>query len=434
MDFQEALEYIESCTPKEMVLGLDRIKNLLVRLGSPEKKMKFIHIAGTNGKGSAGAYLANILVCAGYKVGRYISPTILEYCERIQILENETCRYISKEAVSKKTEQIREVINSMQQEGLSVPTGFEIETAMAFLEYVEQKCDYVILEVGLGGKEDATNVIEKAELALLTSISKDHMGMLGNSIEEITLQKAGIIKHGSDVVCYDFDALIEGDKIQQVVKKTCDSMQAKYRKADFRKLTGESFTLEGTKFAYEGVPYEIHLLGENQPKNAVLALEAAKCLKEKGLSITLEAMQRGLKTTEWKGRFSIVAENPLLIVDGAHNEDAARSLAKTIELYFPKKKCIFIVGIFADKEYEKILALTSPYAKKILTIQSDNPRAMPSCQLAEIAGRYVEDVVDAKTIDQALDMVKSWKEEVVLAFGSLSFLGEIYSYYQKKSD
>lgn len=431
MDFQEALEFIESCTPKEMVLGLDKIKNLLGRLGNPEKKLKFIHIAGTNGKGSVGAYLANILACAGYKVGRYVSPTILEYCERIQILEKGTWEYISKEAVGKKVGQIREVVNSMQQEGFDVPTGFEIETAMAFLEYEEQKCDYVVLEVGLGGREDATNVIENVELAVLTSISKDHMGVLGSSMEEITVQKAGIIKYGCDVVCYDFHALAEGDKIRQVVKDTCDNMQAKWTEADFNKLTDETFTLKGTKFEYAGIPYEIQLLGENQPKNAALALEAAKCLTRKGLSITTEAMQKGLRTTEWKGRFSIVAEKPLLIVDGAHNEDAACSLAKTIELYFPGKKCIFIVGIFADKEYEKILAITSPYAKKIITIQSENPRAMPSFELAKVAEKYVDDVVDAKTISHALDMVKSWKEEVVLAFGSLSFLGEVYGYYQE---
>lgn len=453
MNFEQALVFIESCNPKGMVFGLDKIRNLLARVGNPDKKLKFIHIAGTNGKGSVGAYLSSILVHSGYKIGRYVSPTIIDYCERIQIQDCNGCRYISKESICRKTEQIQNAITEMKEEKLEMPTAFEIETVIGFLEFLEQGCDYVVLEAGLGGKEDATNIVEQVELAILTSISKDHMGVLGDTVAKIAEQKAGIIKHGNDVVCYDFayyDKLdiceneiskdmffSEGSEIVSVIQEACNNAEATYHKADFRKLTNIEYSLEGTSFRYNNHPYQIRLLGENQPKNAVLAIEAAECLKQKGYAITRKAMEKGLATTEWKGRFSIVNRKPFVIVDGAHNEDAARSLAKSLQLYFPNKKLTFIMGVFADKEYEKILKLTTPFAKRVITIQSDNPRALASDELADVVRQYVDDVTDGKTAKQALDMlIKQYDsdedkgdEEGILAFGSLSFLGEIYQYF-----
>ncbi len=438
MNFEQALEFIESCNPKGMVFGLDKIRNLLARVGSPDKKLKFIHIAGTNGKGSVGAYLSSILVHSGYKIGRYVSPTIIEYCERIQIQDENGCRYISKDSICEKTEQIKNAIMKMKEENLEMPTAFEIETVIGFLEFLEQGCDYVVLEAGLGGREDATNIVENVELAILTSISKDHMGVLGDTVAQIAEQKSGIIKHGIDVVCYDFAYCEDGTEIEAVIQAACRNAEATYHKADFQKLSDIEYSLDGTSFRYKNHLYQITLLGENQPKNVALAIEAAECLKRKGYSITTEAMEKGLATTEWKGRFSIVNRKPLVIVDGAHNEDAAHSLAKSLQLYFPNKKLTFIMGVFADKEYEKILELTTPFAKRVITIQSDNPRALPSDELAVVVSKYVDDVIDEKTAKQALDLLVKQcntnqaqdEEEVILAFGSLSFLGEIYQYFQ----
>lgn len=440
MDYRDALQYIDSFTTKEMRLGLDALRRLLKRLENPEKDLRFIHIAGTNGKGSVGAYLANVLACSGYKVGRYVSPTIFTYCERIQIIKeresgNMECSYIEEEAVGRHTDVIREAIESMQEDGQEVPTPFEIETALSFLEFREQGCDYVVLEVGLGGIEDATNVVENVELAVLTSISMDHMAVLGDSIEEIAHAKAGIIKHGVDVVCYDYGEYEFGGQIEKVIEGVCQEQEAKITKADFRKIDKVSFTLQETKFFYDGREYVTNLLGENQPKNATLSIESAKVLMEKGLNITEVSIQRGIACTDWKGRFSIVSRRPLVIVDGAHNEDAAKSLAKTMKLYFGERKVVFVVGIFADKDYEKILKITCPQAKKVYVIESDNPRALPSNKLAKVAKRYVHDVVDAKTVRQAMDMIwsKEKEDEIVVVFGSLSFLGDVYRYIDVKS-
>lgn len=439
MNYREALQYIDSFATKEMRLGLDALRCLLKRLGNPEMDLKFIHIAGTNGKGSVGAYLANVLACSGYKVGRYVSPTIFTYCERIQILQEREsgdmeCSYIEEEAVGRHTDRIREAIESMQEEGQEAPTPFEIETALSFLEFGEQGCDYVVLEVGLGGIEDATNVVENVELAVLTSISMDHMAVLGDSIEKIARAKAGIIKHGVDVVCYDYRDYEFGERIGNVIEEVCQEQEAKITRADFKKVDKKDFTLQGTKFFYDGREYVTRLLGENQPKNAALSIEAAKVLKGKGLTITEASIQRGIACTDWKGRFSIVSRKPLVIVDGAHNEDAAKSLAKTMKLYFGERKVVFVVGIFADKEYEKIMKITCSQAKKVYVIESDNPRALPSNELEKVAKRYVQDVVDAKTVRQAMDMV--WRDEkddeIVIVFGSLSFLGDVYRYTSVK--
>ena len=439
MKFAEALQYIDSLATNEMVLGLDALRRLLGRLGNPENDLRFIHIAGTNGKGSVGAYLANVLACSGYKVGRYVSPTIFTYCERIQILRetesgNVDCAYIQEEAVGHHMEKIQKAILSIQEEGLKPPTPFEIETAMSFLEFREQGCDFVVLEVGLGGIDDATNVIQNVELAVLTSISRDHMAVLGNSIEDIARAKAGIIKHGMDVVCYDYREYELGERTWHVIKEVCQQQEASLSMTDFAKLSGESFSLEETMFTYDGVCFKTNLLGENQPKNAALSIEAAKVLMGKGVTITEASIQRGIACTDWKGRFSIVCRKPMVIVDGAHNEDAAKSLASTMKLYFGERKVVFVVGIFADKEYDKILKITCPQAKKVYVIESDNPRALPSNKLAEVAKRYVRDVVDAKTVGQAMEMV--WKnekdDEIVVVFGSLSFLGDVYRYMDVK--
>ena len=429
MDFLDAMKFVESRNLGGMVLGLDAITKLLERLDNPQNQLKFIHIAGTNGKGSVGAYIAYILVAAGYKVGRYVSPTILEYCERIQMMEGDTCAYITKEAVGEKIEKIQEAVQAMEEAGEPLPTAFEIETAMAFLEFEDQKCDYVVLEVGLGGIEDATNVIETVELSVLTSISMDHMHILGDTIEEITEKKAGIIKPGVDVVCYDYRDYENGGRIQKVIDGACQKQGARCYRADFSKLTEQSFTLEKTCFSYDGVAYETKLLGENQPKNATLAIEVAKVLRDKGVRITDEVIQSGLKGTEWKGRFSVVNQQPLVIVDGAHNEDAAKSLAKTLALYFGEKKVTFVVGIFADKEYEKILRITCPYAEKVYCIETENKRALPSDKLAEVARKYADDVVDAKSVEQALSMATLQQQEGIVAFGSLSFLNEVYQFF-----
>ena len=430
MNYEQALEFIENYAPKEMTLGLEAMTNLLEGLSHPETSLRIVHIAGTNGKGSVGAYLAYILSEAGYKIGRYVSPTILDYRERIQTLAQGEVKYITKESTAEKVTCIQGVMEKLKQQGKKLPTPFEIETAMAFLEFAEKKCDVVLLETGLGGRLDATNAIQNKELALFTSISMDHMGILGNSIEEITKEKAGIIKEETDVVCYDYGTECTGKKIYEVLEKACQKKHANLFRADLSKLQIEQFSWQGTDFLYKGESYHVNLLGENQPYNAVTAIEAAKVLAGKKFRIRETQIKNGLLRTKWPGRFDIVGKNPLLLVDGAHNEDAAYSLKHSLDVYFPGKKLVFIIGIFADKEYEKIVSITAPKAKKIITIASENSRALPSKELMETARKYCDDVEDKKNIKEALSYVQTMKEETVIAFGSLSFLGEVYDVYK----
>ena len=457
MNYKEAMNYMDFVSQYGSVLGLENTKELLKRLGNPQGKLRFVHVAGTNGKGSVCTYIAEILCMAGYKVGRYISPTIFEYRERIQIINKieskeikqekieeqklkkqkeeitqKKVTYISEENVAKHLTKIKEVIDSMLEDNLPHPTPFEIETAMAFLEFVEQNCQVVVLEVGMGGRLDSTNVIETTDCAVLTSISMDHMGFLGNTLEEIAKEKAGIIKEGIKVVSY----------AQQIKAKEVIEEESKQKKADltfvnFSNINMLNYTLSGTIFEYasnrmEKIQLKTPLLGENQPKNAITAIEAILSLKELGYQIKTEHIIKGIGNAMWKGRFDIVNQNPLVIVDGAHNYDAALSLQKSMELYLKNKKIFAIIGMFADKEYDKVCSVTLDRVSEVFTIVPNNPRALQSSILAECAKKYCNHVTDVKELKKALDLAlqKVTKEDVILCFGSLSFLHEIYEYFE----
>ncbi|BCN30303.1 bifunctional folylpolyglutamate synthase/dihydrofolate synthase [Anaeromicropila herbilytica] len=431
MTYEEALEYLKDTEKYGSVLGLDNIRGLLNMLGNPQNDLKFIHLAGTNGKGSTAAYIASILAESGYKVGRYISPVIFDYLERIQIsekVENEVQNsYITREAVSHYVSLLKEANDKMLAKGLHHPTTFEIETAMMFLYLRDEKCDIVVLETGMGGRLDATNVIETAVLSVITSISMDHMQFLGDTIEKITYEKAGIIKKEVPVVSYDQVPAARG-----VLKNRCEELSCNLRLADFTELKDVEHGLSGIKFSYKNYKnLKIKLIGENQVKNAATAIETIERLKLEGYTITEESVRKGLSQTVWRGRFEILHESPLFIVDGAHNEDAAISLRKSMELYLKDKHVTFIIGVFADKEYEKVIQITSSFADTIYTIDTDNKRALPSNQLAEVIRKYHKNVVDAKSVNVAIRkaMEEVAEDEVIIAFGSLSFLNQIYDYF-----
>lgn len=443
MNYKEAMSYMDFVSQYGSVLGLENTKELLKRLGNPQDKLRFIHVAGTNGKGSVCTYITEILCCAGYKVGRYISPTIFEYRERIQVIkqieeqETETTKqkvtYISEENVAKHLTKIREVIDTMEKDNLSHPTPFEIETAMAFLEFVEQDCQVVVLEVGMGGRLDSTNVIETTDCAVVTSISMDHMGFLGNTLEEIAKEKVGIIKTGIKVVSYS-----QQPQVKRVIEEESEIKKADAIFVNFSNISQLEHTLSGTTFKYESnrigkLQLKTPLLGENQPKNVVTAIEAILSLKELGYHITKEHITEGIANAKWKGRFEIVNHSPLVIVDGAHNYDAALSLRKSMELYLNNKKIFAIVGIFADKEYEKVCSVTLDKVEEVFTIEPNNKRALNSSILTECAKKYCNRVTNVKELKKALDLAleKATKEDVILCFGSLSFLHEIYEYLEK---
>lgn len=448
MTIEEAYKFIEESNKYGSVLGLSSMKTLLARLGNPQEQLKFVHVAGTNGKGTTAAYISAILAAAGYHVGRYISPAVLNKREIIQIsykyeasciTSNESgqkkapeldknssifTKYISEEDIACYIEQIQEACISITADGLPHPTVFEIETAMSFLYFLDSNCDIVVLEVGLGGRLDATNVINTVECVVLTSISMDHMHILGNTLEQITREKAGIIKPGITVVSYD-----QKPEARKIIEEVCKEMEANVTFADFNNVKIEEQDLSGTIFSYEEWKHlHINMLGENQIKNAVIAILAIKALQRFGYSITEEDIYTGLLNARWRGRFEILKREPLFIVDGAHNEDAAASLAKNINIYFKNKKIIYIMGVLADKDYDSVLRHTAKYASTILTITPNNSRGLSSKVLAEAASQYCSTVYDCDRVSEATKIAYNiaGKNDVILAFGSLSYLEEIY--------
>jgi len=448
MTIEEAYTFIEESNKYGSVLGLESMKTLLVRLGNPQEQLKFLHVAGTNGKGTTAAYIATILAAAGYYVGRYISPAVLNKREIIQIsykyedydttgnehkqknhekpVQNQCIftKYISEEDIAYYIEQIQKACISMVADGLPHPTVFEIETAMSFLYFLDYQCDIVVLEVGLGGRLDATNVINTTVCAVLTSISMDHMHILGNTLEQIAREKAGIIKPGIEVTSYDQKA-----EARKVIEEVCKEKESKITFVDNNNIKVEEQDLNGTVFSYQEWKHVcIKLLGENQVKNAVTAIITIEALQRAGYSIAKEYIYTGLLNTGWSGRFEILKKDPLFIVDGAHNEDAAVSLAKNINIYLNNKKLIYILGVLADKDYEAVLEHTGKYASTIITITPNNSRGLSSKSLAEVANKYCNTVYDCNTVTRAIDMAYNiaGEDDVIIAFGSLSYLKEVY--------
>ena len=420
MDYQQSRAYIRDAEQYAGgALDLTNIKELMKRLGNPQDQLKYIHVAGTNGKGSVIAYLYTTLMKAGYHVGRYISPSVYSYREKIET----EGKPISREKFAEQTTRVAAVIEEMTAEGLAHPTPFEIETAVAFLFLAEEKCDPVILEVGMGGITDATNLITTTELAVLVPISMDHQSFLGNTISEIAEKKAGIIKPGSSVV-----TIGQETEALEVIKKTGAEAGADVCVADVSEAEVLEADFTGQRFCYKGEEYTLLLAGSYQTENAVLALEALRILDERGYHTTLEQRKEGLWATRWNGRLTIIHKDPLFIVDGAHNPAAADMLEDSVRKYFKDRRLFFIMGVFKDKDYPYIIRKLCPYAEQILAIETpDNPRALPAEELAKAIRPYNANVRAEKNIPRAVEELfeMAGKDDVILSFGSLSFIGEI---------
>ncbi|MCI8310732.1 MAG: bifunctional folylpolyglutamate synthase/dihydrofolate synthase [Lachnospiraceae bacterium] len=428
MTYEEARRFLENCNQYAGELTLEPLREMLRRLGNPQDKLSFVHIAGTNGKGSILAYVSTILFKAKYQVGRYVSPTIFGYRERIQV----NGVSISREDLTRLTEKVERVGAQMLSEGLRHPTMFEAETAVAFLYFLEQGCEIVVLEAGMGGRTDATNVIQNTLVAVLASISMDHMGFLGDTLFEIAENKAEIIKPGCMVVSVKQMEEAERAVMERSKKVGCSVVVADADAAVHRKrgLFQQTFDYK------EQESVEIALSGEYQFINAVAALEVVEALRKKGYQIPEEAVRSGLKETVWKGRFTVVAREPYVIVDGAHNRDAAKRLRETIEQYLSDKRLIYIMGVLADKEYERVIEETVSFASEIVTVMTpDNERALPAEKLAEAVAKYHVPVQAAESIADAVERAYALarKEDVILAFGSLSYLGELIRQVERRT-
>ena len=416
------MEYLEGLNRYGCVPGLESIRELCARLHDPQEKLRFVHIAGTNGKGSVLAYVSTILQTAGYKVGRYISPALSDYRERFQI----NGKMIPKNQFSLYLEQVKAAAEQMAAEGLPHPTQFEVDTAFAFLYFLDKKCDIVVLETGMGGLTDATNLIGTTICAVLTPVGMDHMAALGGSLEEIARQKAGIIKENCTVVTCG-----QKEEAMRVIRQEAEQRGCPLRIAEISGITNVKYGLTKQRFTYgRHKNLEITLAGQHQTANAALAVEVSEALLAAGFSIPDEALRRGLLETKWPGRFSVMGKNPLFVLDGAHNEDGAAALAQSVKFYFSHKKIISIMGILADKEYDKIIRITAPYAEQVITVTPPrNPRALGGYELAQAVKEYHPSVTVADSLQESVEMAcllaGGDKNTVVIVFGSLSFLGEM---------
>ena len=329
-------------------------------------------------------------------------------------------------------EELRQACDSMVEDGLPHPTPFEVETVMGFLYFLRENCDLVVLETGMGGREDATNVIRNTRVAVLASVSMDHMQYLGNTLAAIAEEKAGILKPGCLAV-----SMFQEQEAMEVIRERARRLQIPLTVADGREAKRVRYGLERQRFDYDSLKdLEIGLAGQFQVHNAVLAVEVCRALSDCGYAISEEALRQGLRETRWPGRFTVLGKKPLFVADGAHNEDAAKKLAASMEFYFTNRRIIFIMGILKDKAYEKIIELTAGYADQILTVTPpDNPRAMSSYELAREVARVHPRVTAVDSLEEAVEIshLLADREDVILAFGSLSYLGRLMEIMERRS-
>ena len=421
MTYEEALSYIHSICWKGSKLGLDRTRELLGKLNDPQKELKFIHIAGTNGKGSTAAMLSSILEEAGYRVGLYTSPFINRFNERMQVNHQP----IPDEELAALTEYVRPHADAMADS----PTEFELITALAMVWFARQKCDIVVLEVGMGGELDSTNIIDAPEAAVIAAMGLDHVKELGPTMADIARAKAGIIKEGGRVVSYGGNP--EAD---EVIAAVCRARNASLCQPDFSAIVPGAFGLEGQTFSYKSWRgLRIPLVGAYQMNNAAVVLEAVEVLRQRGWSVSDEAVRQGLADTRWPARFEVLRRDPVFIVDGGHNPHGIRATAESLSRLFPGRKITFVTGVMADKDVEHILGLIVPLAEQFFTVRPDNPRAMDAGELARRIEAMGAKATACASVQDGVDRAiqAEGPHGVACALGSLYMSGEVRSCFGK---
>ncbi len=415
MTINEALEFINSVSWKGNMPGLSRTFGLLELMGNPQNALKYIHVGGTNGKGSTCAMLSSILRKAGYKVGLYTSPHIYCFNERIQI----NGVHITDEDLAAITEYVKPLAQSM---GKDIPTEFEMVFCIAVEYFKRQGCDIVVTEVGMGGELDATNVIPAPEVAAITNIGLDHTGFLGDTVEEIATTKAGILKEGCTAVIYP-----SGEAVETVLEDICKQRSIPCRKVDFATLKPISHNLEGQTFVCGKRTVFLPLLGQHQQFNCCMALNVVDILLEKGWRITEEQIAEGLRETLWPGRFHIMQKDPLFIIDGGHNPQCLEALVKNIEDYLPGRRIIGLTGVLADKDYGEMYKPVMPLIAEFVCITPPSDRKLEAAELAAHLQKAGAKATACNTVAQGVKLAKEKADTtgVVLCFGSLYSVGEI---------
>ena len=418
MDYSQVTDFINKAKKFGSRLDLTRIEKLCALLGHPERKSRFVHVAGTNGKGSVSVYLENILASSGLTVGLFTSPFIYDFNERIQINNvpiSDSDLLFCMEEVVRATEQ-------MIEEGFEHPTEFELITAAAFLYFKHKECDIVVLEVGLGGRLDATNVIQKPLVSVITSISFDHMEYLGTTLAEIAENKCGIIKKGCPVVSYPNQPA----EAMRVMEETAKRRESVLKVPD-GELTIHESGLAGNRFTYEGEAYETALVGTFQVYNAVTAIAAVKCLQSGGVLISEEHIRQGLMRAKWPARFELLRKSPVVILDGSHNADGMRAFVETAKTCLCGKKAICVFGMLKDKDYASCLSMLSEVTDTVVVTEVDNPRKESAETLAQTAKQFIPHVHAEKNNRDAVALAKKLAKDTdaIICLGSLYMMKDI---------
>lgn len=415
MTGKEAVDYIHSMIWDRRATGYEHAKELLRRMGNPEKKLKYVHIGGTNGKGSTAAMIASVLQKAGYKTGLYTSPYLFRFNERIQVNGEQ----IADEELAAVTEYVKTFVDDME----ICPSEFALVCCIAFEYFARQNCDIVVLEVGMGGANDSTNVIDCPEVAVLTNIGLDHTEYLGNTLEEIAFTKAGILKENGTAIVYPNISSVE-----DVFKKVCQERHVELVIADFEGLVPNQHDLAGQIFDYGNRKnIFLPLLGNHQLCNAAIALSTIDVLIKKGWEISEEAVFQGIKEVKWPGRFEVISNEPLLIVDGGHNPQCIEALAQNIKDYLSDRKVIALTGVLSDKDYKEMYQPIFPYISEFVCITPPSPRRLEAAKLAAYIQKAGKKATACTDIKEALKFARKLAGErgAVVCFGSLYSIAEI---------
>ena len=423
MNYKETMEYIENTEKFGRNYGLSRTKKILELLGNPHKKLKCIHIAGTNGKGSTTSMINSILMSAGNKVGMYTSPYLEVFEERIQI----DSKNISENSLSLVVSKVKNAVDQVIELGFEHPTEFEIITCAAFLYFYIEKVDFALIEVGLGGRLDSTNVITPI-LSIITSISLDHMQVLGNTIELIAGEKAGIIKNKVPVVLYPQEV-----EVEKVIEKTCIEnnsplIKVKKNSAELLNINDEASTqaiiIKTYKDQYN---IELSLLGSNQLLNCATALTSIEMLKDLGVKIEKNNIIYGLSHVKWNGRLEVMDREPLIVIDGAHNIDGINSLVESLKKYFKYDKLILVLGILADKQVEAMIKVIAPLATQIIAVTPHSNRGSLATELKKVVLNYNENCEAIESYSEAYKKALTYatSKDLILFSGSLHMIGDM---------
>lgn len=417
MNYEQALEYIHGVSWLGSKPGLSRTRTLLSLMGNPQDKLRFIHVAGTNGKGSTCAMLASVLCAAGYKTGLYTSPYIIRFNDRIRVNGAD----IPDEDLAEITAYVKQFADSMEDH----PTEFELVTAIGFEYFYRSQCDVVVLEVGMGGELDSTNVISAPLVSVITPLALDHTAILGATIEEIAKAKSGIIKKGCAVV--SADNTVEGAAVIanrcKALGCCCRSLGGNWHADDWCFFEKSRYNpLQGIEFEYKGVWYAVPLKGVYQFCNAALVVETVEALREQGFEISADELKQGLSAVRWPARFEIMRTKPLFIYDGGHNPQGVRAAVDAYE--YCTEKAVVLIGVMADKDYAVELEMLGEIAEEFIAVTPNNPRSLPAEKLAKAIRATGKDCTAAASVHQGVEIALA-KGGVVFAIGSLYMYGEV---------